>query len=86
MSDYDDNEYIEPYQESLNESDYDDNCSLLLSKTIVYAVRENEIQKYILRKLILFYFYEKEIETLFNRSYNQVNYPYYNKYFIITNN
>ena len=86
MSDYDDNEYIEPYQESLNESDYDDNCSLLLSKTIVYAVRENEIQKYILRKLILFYFYEKEIETLFNRSYNQVNCPYYNKYFIVTNN
>ena len=77
----------EPMNEELSMSKDDDFTSTLIQQSIVYNPHRNEMEKYILEVLSEFYeFNNNKIAFLSNRRYNEINYPYYNDYFIVNSN
>ena len=84
---YNNEESNEIMNEELSMSKDDDFTSTLIQQSIVYSPYRNEMEKYILEVLSEFYeFNNNKIAFLSNRRYNEINYPYYNDYFIVNSN
>ena len=75
----------EEIEESLPQNNYN-NSSLKIEETIVGYRRKNEITEEILKKLISFYKYNKEIESKINDRNNEAYSPIYKTYYIVQTN
>ena len=75
----------EEIEESLPQNNYN-NSSLKIEETIVGYRRKNEITEEIIKKLISFYKYNKEIESKINDRNNEAYSPIYKTYYIVQTN
>ena len=84
-----DNEESEEYEESFDnnqiESDDIEN-NKIISQFINTIKKPNEIQRYVVNKLLNFYNFNETLIHLIKRKYEQIDSKYFTEYYIISSN